>query len=88
MHKIFSVCNKPCFFPSILLELNIVIPEPIIIVIIVDRKIFRRDSEFLISSLVNDNVVRPALSKGYKIRHALVYNWLHTIISNTHLFVH
>ena len=62
MHKIFSVGNKPCFFPSILLELNIVIPEPIIIVIIVDRKIFRRDSEFLISSLVNDNVIRPAFS--------------------------
>ena len=36
MHKMFPIGNKPCLVPSILLVLNVVVPESIIIVIVVD----------------------------------------------------
>ena len=89
VNEISSVDNHAGLLPASLLLKDVIIPETIIVIIIVDWKLPRSFTNIcLISS--NDsrwNIIDCRVFKGVEISHALGCHWFNFVVFDTHLRV-
>jgi hypothetical protein len=87
VEEVPAVKDESCFFSPTQFVLDIVVPEPIFIVVVIDRQVLGRHSGFFITAVVGSNVVDARVVEDKEVGHALVGGRLYLKVVDVHLLL-